>query len=269
MKVIKVYDKNSDIRCYNKNIFKATEALLANFPREYSNCYYHNLESLELIQVDKFMEASLSGFYNPQANVIRFKDKSSLGHELFHMASNDLENGNYAFASKVGIEDGLIEGMTEYFNMKAYGLPGPTAYPLEVFCVTMLEDIPDIFRSYFIPNNRTFINLFPNRRDIYSLFYSLDAYNEMYMDFLETAFSNGENNIDMNLLRDTIKDIFNSLVEIELSLEEDPRELKKYDYKFMEYIGGNKLAILERELYPKYYEYADKLIDKKIRKRIK
>ena len=269
MKVIKVYDKNSDIRCYGKNVFKATENLLAQFPEEYSNCYYHNLDTLELIQVDKFMEKSLSGFYNPQANTIHFKDKSSLGHELFHMSSNDLLGGNYAFASKMGIEDGLIEGMTEYFNMKAYELNGPTAYPLEVFCVTMLEDIPGIFKPYFVPSNKDFIKLFPNRRDIYSLFYSLDVYNEMYMDFLETAFSNDENTVDMNLVRNTIKDVFNSLVEIELSLEKDPRELRKYDYKFMEYIGSNKLAILEQELYPKYYEYADKLIDKKIRKRKK
>ncbi len=269
MKVIKVYDKNSDIRSYNKNIFRATEALLAKFPKEYSNCYYHNLESLELIQVDRFEEASLSGYYSDEANKIFFKNKSAMGHELFHMASNDLVTGEFAFSSKMGIEVGLIEGMTEYFNMKAYGLERPTAYPLEVCCVTMLEDIPNIFKSYFIPNHKEFISLFPNRRDIYSLFYSLNVYNEMYADYMEAFCSGKEWNVDMNSLRNVIKDVFNSLVSIELSIEKDPSMLRKYGFKFMEYMGSDRLMVLAEDLYPKYYEYADKLIDKKIRKRIK
>jgi hypothetical protein len=169
----------------------------------------------------------------------------------------------------MAIEHGLIEGMTEYFKMKAYDQEKPGAYPFEVFCVTMLEDIPDIFKSYFIPNNKEFIGLFPNKRDIYSLLYSLDSYNKMYMDFLEADYAGKEQPVDMNLLRNTIKDTFNALVEIELSLEKDPYMLRKYDFKFMEYIGSDRLGLLFQELYPKYYEFADKLIDKKIRKRIR
>lgn len=267
MKVINVYDKDSDLRCYNRNIFSATEKLLDKFPYEYGDCYRHNLETLELIHVDKFFDTSMAGFYDNEANTIYFNQKSALGHEMFHMASNDLTNGTYAFISKMGIEVGLIEGMTEYFKMKAYNQEMPGAYPFEVFCVTMLEDIPDIFKSYFIPNNKEFIGLFPNRRDIYSLLYSLDAYNKMYLDFLEADCAGKEQTIDKRLLRNTIKDTFNSLIEIELSLEEDPLQLKKYDFKFMEYVGSDKLGLLFQELYPRYYEYVDKLMDKKIRKR--
>lgn len=267
MKVIKVYDKNSDIRSYNRNIFKATESVLATFPYEYGNCYRHNLETLELIQVDKMMDPSIAGYYNTEANVIYFNNKQAMGHELFHMASNDLINGNYAFEGKMQIEDGLIEGMTEYFNVKAYGLEIPGAYPLEVFCVTMLEDIPNIFRPYFIPSYKDFIKLFPNRRDIYSLFYSLDAYSEMYMQYLNQCCSGEMITVDMNLVRNTIKDVFNSLLAIEFSLVCDDKELRKYGNKFMEYIGSDRLGVVFEELYPKYYEYADKLIDKKIRKR--
>ena len=267
MKVIEVYDKNSNLKSYNKNIFKATEAILATFPKEYSKCYYDNLDTLELVQVDKMVDASLLGYYNDRANAIYFTKKHALGHELFHMASCDREKDANAFAGGMEIEDALIEGMTEYFNVKAYGLDGPTAYPLEVFCVTMLEDIPNIFKPYFIPNNKEFISLFPRRRDIYSLLYSLDVYSGMYMDYLEAAYNKKECDINMRMLRDTIKDVFNSLINVELSLEDDPHELRKYGYKFMEYLGGNDLAILEQELYPKYYEYADRLIDEKIRKR--
>lgn len=267
MKVIKVYDKNSDIRCYNKNVFRATESILAQFPYEYGDCYRHNLETLELIYVDKMIDPSLDGYYNTEANVITFNNKGALGHEMFHMASNDLVNGNYAFESKMKIEAGLLEGMTEYFNMKAYNMDGPSAYPFEVFCVSMLEDIPNIFRPYFIPNSKDFIKLFPNRRDIYSLLYSLDAYNDMYLQYLEELYANQAITVDMNSFKDTIKDVFNNLVAIELSMVDDSAGLRKYGHKFMEYVGSDRLMTLFQEFYPKYYEYADKLIDKKIRKR--
>ena len=89
----------------------------------------------------------------------------------------------------------------------------------------------------------------------------------MYLDFLEADCAGKEQTIDKRLLRNTIKDTFNSLIEIELSLEEDPLRLKKYDFKFMEYVGSDKLGLLFQELYPRYYEYVDKLMDKKIRKR--
>ncbi len=267
MKVIKVYDKDSDIRSYNRNVFRATESLLATFPYEYGENYRHNLETLELIQVDKFTDNSMTGYYDDQANVIFFTKKMAVGHELFHMASNDLEEGTYAFQSKMQMELGLIEGMTEYFAVKAYDLEIPGAYPFEVFCVTMLEDIPNIFKPYFIPNNKEFISLFPNRRDIYSLLYSLDAYNEMYSKILDNEYNKKDDDINITLFRNTIKDVFNSLIEIELSLEKDPHMLRQYDFKFMEYLGGKKLELLFNKFYPKYYEYADKLIDKKIRKR--
>ena len=70
MKVIKVYDKDSDIRSYNRNVFKATENILSMFPSEYGDNYRHNLETLELIQVDKFFDNSMAGCYDPEANVI-------------------------------------------------------------------------------------------------------------------------------------------------------------------------------------------------------
>ena len=269
MKVLKVYNKDSNIRCFGKNVFKATESFLATFPQAYGDCYRQNLETLELMKVDEFVDASMAGYYNTQANVIYFNNGNAVGHEIFHMASNDLVKGDYAFYSHKDIENALIEGMTEYFTAKAYDLERPGAYPFEVFCVTMLENIPDIFKSYFIPNDKEFISLFPNRRDIYSLLYSLDIYNGLYLDFLEADCSGKESNIDINLLRDSIKDSLGALVDIELSLEKDPRELKKYDFKFMEYVGSDRLGLLFQELYPKYYEYADKLIDRKIRKRIK
>lgn len=267
MKVIKVYDKNNDIRSYNRNIFKATESILAQFPYEYGDCYRHNLETLELLQVDKMRDPSLDGYYDDKSNKIFFNKKNSLGHEMFHMASNDLMNGNFAFESNMLIEAGLIEGMAEYFNMKAYDLDGPSAYPFEVFCVSMLEDIPHIFRPFFIPSSKDFISLFPNRRDIYSLLYSLDSYNEMYTQYLSELYCNQEITVDMALFKNTIKDVLSSLINIELSLEKDSHMLKKYDYKFMEYIGSDRLTTLFEEFYPKYYEYADKLMDKKIRKR--
>ena len=267
MKVINLYDKNSDIRSYGRNIFKATEEVLAMFPDEYGECYYKNLESLELIQVDKLINESLLGYYDDEANVIFFRDKNAMGHEMFHMTSNDLENGNYAFLSKMGIENGLIEGMTEYFNTKAYYLEIPSTYQFEVFCVTMLEDIPNIFRPYFKPNSKEFISLFPNKKDIYSLLYSLNTYNDLYLKYMEEYYSGKDITNNSKEFKLVIHDVLTNLIDIELSIEKDPDMLRKYGYKFMDYIGGDKIPSLTDDIYPNVYEYADKLIDKKIRKR--
>ena len=267
MKVINVYDKNSDIRSYGRNIFKATEEVLSMYPKEYSDCYYKNLESLELLYVDKMPNSSLLGYYNDEANVIFFSEKSAMGHELFHMASSDLENGNYAFLSKLELENGLIEGMTEYFNTRAYNLEIPSAYQFEVFCVTMLEKIPNIFRPYFIPNNKDFMSLFPNKRDIYSLLYSLNIYNDMYLNYMEEYYSGKEITTNFKEFRKVIHNVLVSLVDIELSIEKDPYNLKQYGYKFMDYLSSDKIPALTEDIYPKCYQYADKLIDKKIRKK--
>ena len=267
MKVLNLYDKNSDLRCYKKNIFKTMEIFLKHFPEEYKTCYKRNLDSLELFKVDRMDDETMTGAYNNQANVIFFEMNNSLGHELFHVASNDLVNNIYAFESKIEIEDGLIEGMTEYLTMKAYDLTKPGSYAFEVFSVTMLEDVPNIFRPYFIPNHKDFISLFPNKRDIYSLLYSLNTYNELSLDYLASTYTNKDILVDMDILVNSIRDTFNNLIALELSMEKDNYKLKEYSDKFMDYLMSDNVRFILNELYPNYLRYAEKQINKKVRKK--
>ena len=267
MKVINVYDKDSNLKCYGKNIFDTTKEYLSRYPSEYSNCYNHNIKSLELFRVDRMTDETMTGYYDTEANKIFYVNKNSLGHEIFHMASNDLVKNQNAFESKMEIESGLIEGMTEYLAMKAYGLSRPGSYSFEVFCVMMMEDIPNLFKPYFIPNHKEFISLFPNKKDIYSLLYSLNAYNDIELDYLDSKYNHSNVIIDKTILEESIQDTLNNLVNIELSLESDNNMLRIYGDKYMDYLSSNFVKHILRDLYPDYIKYAEKLIKKKIRKK--
>ena len=128
MKILEIYDKDSDLRCYKRNVFEVIEDYMKRFPEEYSNCYHENLSFLELYKVDKMDDRKRTGIYDTDANAIAFSQNNALPHELFHMASNDMVNNKYAIESKLGIEDGLIEGITEYLAMNACGLKNPTKF---------------------------------------------------------------------------------------------------------------------------------------------
>ena len=268
MKVINIYDKNSDIRCRGKNIFKTTEKFLSKFPKEYSECYYRNLNSLKLFEVDRMMHEEMNGQYDDGANVIMFSNRQSLGHEMFHMTQNDMINGVNAIESNIDIESGLIEGMTEYLNMQAYGLKEPESYSFEVFCVTMLKNIPNFFRPFLIPSHDDFINLFPNTKDAYSLLYSLNSYNEIEMDYLEAYYNEDDDIIiDIDKAQESIRDTIDNLINIELSFGKNKNELNIYGDKFLDYLGSNFIGDVLRQLYPDYFKYAEKRINRKVRKK--
>ena len=266
MKVIDVYDSNSDLKSYGKNIFTTTINYLKKFPSEYSRCFLNNLKTLELIKVNT-IDGVMTARYNTYENIIEFSNANALGHELFHMASNDLKSGLYAFESKMNIESGLIEGMTEYSCMKAYYLKYPRSYPFEVFTVMMLEDIPNIFRPYFVPSNRDLINLFPNRKDIYGLLYSLDAYNKIMLDYITSTYTDEDILIDIQEFAESVKYTIINLINIELSFEKDKEKLKAYRDKFMDLISSKWVYSNITEIYPNYLDMVNKEINKRIKRR--
>lgn len=268
MAIINTYDKNSDLRCYGCNIFEATESVLKSFPREYGNCYYRNLETLKLYELDQLSEVSYAGYYDADLNIVEFKKVIALGHELFHMASNDLTTGRFGVLSddeKDGI--GLTEGMTEYFNAKAYNLEIPSAFHLEVFCVTMLENVPNIFRTYFIPSHDDFLALFPDKDNAHHFLKSVDLYTDMYMTYLHNYHSGAESTYEYLNFKGAITDVLNSLVTMELSIENDPRKLELYARKFLKLFSGDRLPDIFPTVYPEYQSFANELVDKRIRKK--
>ena len=171
MQVIKVYDKNSDLRCYGKNIFKTMNEFMNRFPLEFRKLYDKNLESLQFMKCDRLDSDAYNGTYDTRRNVVFFTKSNALAHEMFHVASYDAGRDVSGFECDVSLDQGLLEGMTEYFRMKAFNLSNPEDYNFEVFSVMMLENINDIFKHYFIPNHSEFIKLFPNKKDIYNLLF--------------------------------------------------------------------------------------------------
>ena len=267
MKVINVYDSKSNLKCYGKNIFDTTRAYLKRFPSEYSNCLNHNLKSLELIKVDKIGNGVMTARYNTIENIIEFTTSSALGHEIFHLASNDLMNNKYAFESKMGIEYGLIEGMTEYLCMQAYDLKHPSSYPFEVFTIMMLDSIPNIFRPYFVPNNKDLINIFPRRKDIYGLLYSLDTYNKIMLDYISSLYTGEDILIDISEFIESYKYTIANLINIELSFEKDSIILKQYRDKFLDLISSEWISNAITGLYPNYLDYTNKYVNRRIKEK--
>ena len=272
MQILEIYDKNSNLRCHGKNIFRTMDNFLGKYPLEYRILYDKNIETLQIFKCDTFDRKISNGYYDADDNIILYSDDISLGHELFHLASNDRDNGISSIESGMGYEHGIDEGMTEYLLMLAYGLTRPDCYEFQVFAIRMLENIPDLFKYYFIPNHKEFIKLFPNRKDIYNLIFSLDIYHEKNNDYLEYLCSNDEDDIknsliDINLARKSIKEVINNLISIELSFEKSSVELKRYSDKFMDLIGSKDVALMLKVFYPEYYEYANTQIKTRILKR--
>lgn len=271
MQILEIYDKNSNLRCHGKNIFRTMDNFLGKYPLEYRRLYDKNIETLQIFKCDTFDRKISNGYYDASDNIILYTDGISLGHELFHLASNDIDKGISSIESDLGYEHGIDEGMTEYLYMLAYGLIEPDCYEFQVFAINMLDNIPDLFKYYFIPNHKEFIKLFPNRKDIYNLIFSLDIYHENNNGYLEYLYSSEEEDknslIDINLARKSIREVINNLISIELSLEKDNVKLKKYSEKFMDLIGSKNLALLVKAFYPKYYEYAELQVKERILKR--
>jgi len=242
------------------------EIYLQKFPERYRYCYYRNLETLELFRIDSFLNSYKYGMYCLIENELFFSNKKAIGHELMHMASSDRIMRQFAFESNLNIEGGLVEGMTEYHHMMAYDLKKPGAYSFEVFTTMMLDDIPNVFESFFIPRERGIYDICPNKELVYHLLCALSLYTELTIGCVSP---HGEKKSFADLLeigRD-IRQTFDSLIDIKLSLCNNPVELKNYADKFMDLVKSDFMKNIGEYYFPNYQKYAEAIIDRKIRKR--
>ena len=260
MKILDVYDKNSfkDLTCGGNLIYEMIDNYFSMYPVEYRKNYDTNLKTVEILRVDDMLLDN-SGEYDADNNRVKFTNFKSLPHELMHMASYDKKKKKMAFAKDViDFELGLVEGMTEYLAMEIIGEVEPQAYHFPVFCVSMLAEIPSIFEHYFIPNYDKFLGLFPNKRDILNLMYALDYYNESIYQTVQ----------DNEKIALTIRDTIDALIDIELSMESDIRELRLYKEKFMDLLNNDTLDSYLGEFFPDYVDYANcELTQRLIKKR--
>ena len=266
MKVLDVYTKdNFDELMYgDMKISVLMNNFFKKFPSSYRKNYDRNLKTLEIHKVDDMFGDMDNAQYLPGPNLLLFKTCGALPHELMHMASSNLRkfmnsicrNGIYSV-----YENALLEGITEFLATMATG-DKAYAYIFECFCVAMLSDINNIFEPYFIPNYNKFISIFPNKRDIYSLMYALDFYHGKML-----VIDDDSSLYDVERIRDSVRSVIDSLIDIELSFNNCMRMRKMYGDKFMDLIADPDIDCLVGDVYPEYMDYAYIEVKKRILRR--
>lgn len=265
MKILEVYDKNDrDILISDGLVvLDEIEKYLDKFPSECRKNYDKNLETVSFRYVDQMYCGNyIGGIYLNTCNIILFKNFNSLVHELVHMASYDKVSECLGFSKKdVSFEVGLLEGMTELIACKCMNLQKPSGYPFQVFAASMLSMEDDIFIPFFKALPDEFINFFPNEKDILSLMYSLDYYQDNI--FNEDA--------DLKILKSSIRNVIDALIKIELSYNPLEYRFKIYREKFMDLLSSSWCSDMIKDIDKNYINYAHNELKKNIktRKRVK
>jgi len=267
MKILDVYDKNSDLKFNGRNVFDVMNKFFLRFPKGLSDNYYRKLDTVKIFRVDELYEKDYVGKYDELGNCVFFSNFDSIGHELMHMASyNDMAFG---FANSLGdFSNGLIEGMNEYMTMLAFDQTEIVTYCFEVFCAMMLTtnfDFEKIYKPFFIPNHSEFISLFSNKNEIYSLMYSLGYYYEFSDEYFNKSLRKKERREIIEKIKIAIMDTINSLINIELSKDLDFDSLTLYCEKFLDLMNSMHVKKDLEIFFPGCVDYADTQIKTRIR----
>lgn len=262
MRVLDIYSgRDLDKIVYNQiPVSTIMDQFFLRFPKNYKDNYDKNIIDLEILKVDKLHEEKSGGeFFTDFIQVFYNSKVEFLIHELMHISSYNRAINSMAISRSVNYslyEAAMIEGMTEFLACLARNSE-PNSYHYHVFVVTMLSSIDRFFEPYFIPSYDNFIKLFPNKKDIVSLMYSLE--------FFHTKFDAPDySDWDIKNMRASICNIIDGLIDIELSFDKTSYERKLYAEKFMHLISDNELKNQIGCFYKKYVDYADDRIKKRI-----
>ena len=182
-----------------------------------TTAYYRNLNDLKC-QYTFFLPEGEEAFYDTIDNVIKYKNTTSIIHELFHMASNPYRcKAKSGFVTSSEENVALDEGITEYFAT-LFETREKKYYPIEILVVEILAYSNDIyiFKDYFTADYQSFLNQFPNLEAINRLSKKLDIH---YMEYDNTSskFSPLQQKKIELLQKDIIKDILTIIYENELN----------------------------------------------------
>ena len=271
MKVLDIYGKKDleILTCNGIVINKIMDNFFKRFPKSYRKNYDRNLESIEIWELDEHYDGLTAGEYFSEYNILLIQRLSSIVHELMHVASCDYETRLSAFRRKKDgylFENALIEGMTEYLSSMAHD-SAPADYFFETFSVSMLSNIDGIFESYFIPNYDKFIGLFPNKRDIISLMYSLNYYSNKNIEYTCGVVSEFSD-MDRLKVENSIKDVIDTLIDIQLSMKMSLYNNKRYAQKFMDLLNCEVMDTYVGEYFEDYVDYANMQVNKRILRRL-
>jgi len=158
---------------------------------------YTNLNSLT-IQKNRFiLLKGIAGEYSQKENIITYALKSSIGHELLHLASRSIKNGKeysgFIFKTKhLVLGRGLNEGYTELLASRLFNKSKKTnSYEEEVKIARILEyffDNPkDMEKYYFntdLPGLIHYMEKYAKREEIIKLITEIDKINNSSLDIV-------------------------------------------------------------------------------------
>lgn len=273
MRVLDVYSKEGldKLILEGKSLREIMDNFFMKFPKSYRENYDRNIETLEIWRVDDNIFSALNGEYMEYRNLLIFKNECSLVHELMHLSSYDSINDKTAFIktnNQFLYENALVEGMTEYLAVMALKNK-PVDYFFELFVVSMLSEIDNIFEYYFIPNADKFINLFPNKKDIISLMYSLNFYFEKIDELVDGKIFEDDYDLEIDRVGTSIINVIDSLIDIHMSFKYDDSANKIYADKFMDQISNDDLFSYLSDFNDKYLGYANREINERVLRRIR
>lgn len=157
--------------------------------------------------------------------------------------------------------------MTEYCASLALE-SGPSDYFFETFSAAMLNNIDGILEPYFIPNHKKFISLFPDKKNILSLMYALNYYSTKLNEFNDGKISLMDDSVKVRVDR-SIKDVIDSLIDIQVSLKMGKVQNREYSDKFMELINSDIMDDCLGLFSSDYMDYANEQINKRVLRRIR
>lgn len=271
MKVLNIYGKKDleVLTCNGIVINKIMANFFKKFPKSYRENYDKNLESIEIWSLDEHHDGLTAGEYFEEYNILLIQRLSSIVHELMHVASCDFDTRISAFRLKKDsylFENALLEGMTEYLSSLAHD-SSPADYFFETFSVSMLSNIDNIFKPYFIPSYDKFISSFPQKRDIISLMYSLNYYSNKNIEYtcgIVKEFSD----MDRLKIENSIKDVIDTLIDIQISMKMGMYEDRIYAQKFMDLLNCEVMDTYVGEYFEDFVDYASERINKRILRRL-
>lgn len=268
MKVLAVYHKNDldTIKINGIAVSKIMDDFFKMYPNAYRINYDKNIQDLELWRIDEHYAGCLAEYFDCH-NLIMYRTKKSIIHELIHMAARDPETKRNAFARSNDdslFENALIEGCTEFLAAKALN-ENATDYHFEVFSANMLSNIDGFFEPYFIPSYDKLISLFPNKKDILSLMYALSFYADNF-DCIDEYKGKTKDLLVTRLLH-SVTDVMDSLINIQLSMNCDENDNNEYADKFLSLIEGKNLVCCLKDIRKDYLDYANDQVKTRILRR--
>lgn len=255
--------KENKISYYKKKplISECAEKIVDYLPEEECKLLYNNFKSLK-VKTNPF-QAMLgwSGSYNAEKNKIVYSSKSSIGHEMLHMAStmvleDRVLTGFRQRHGRASIGSGINEGYTELIASRIFNKGKANSYHDEVRVMRLVEkffDNPkDLSHLYFncnLPGLIYHLERYASRKEVVGLILDVDMMNGPSLAFVNPV--------------TTIKKVKTSLKLYEMYKKKtsDPVKLKEFEDILCEdklvkfFVNREKVKLVRNQIYFNEFQF--------------